>query len=56
MDITDKDDETTKMRRLDVAIIAGEYLVSKYPTFFFFSPEGKLVSIKLKDIKKVCRF
>ncbi len=43
MNRTDEDDNAIKSRYLDVAIIAGEYKVSKYPTYLFFSPDGKPV-------------
>ncbi|WP_346318081.1 thioredoxin family protein [Chitinophaga sp. YIM B06452] len=43
MDKTSIDDEAVKSWYDDAAAIAKEYSVRSYPTFLYFSPEGKLV-------------
>ena len=43
MDTSAKDDDLTKSRYVDAHKIMKQYSVTSYPTFLFFSPEGKLV-------------
>ncbi|MBC9934969.1 thioredoxin fold domain-containing protein [Chitinophaga qingshengii] len=45
MDKTPQDDEAVKSWYADAAAIAKEYSVMAYPTFLYFSPEGKLVHL-----------
>jgi thioredoxin-related protein len=43
MDETAADDEAVKSWRSDAAAIAKQYEVTAFPTYLFFSPDGKLV-------------
>ncbi|WP_142687913.1 thioredoxin family protein [Chitinophaga polysaccharea] len=46
MDKTSTDDEAVKSWYADAAAIAKKYGVRAYPTFLYFSPEGKLVHVE----------
>lgn len=46
MDKTSTDDEAVKSWYADAAAIAKECGVKAYPTFLYFSPEGKLVHVE----------
>lgn len=43
MDVTKNDDTTVKAWYSDAAKIAEQYGITAYPTFLFFSPDGRLV-------------
>ncbi|WP_423736555.1 thioredoxin family protein [Chitinophaga caseinilytica] len=45
MDRTAKDDEEVKARYADADFLAKEYAVMAYPTFLYFTPQGKLVHL-----------
>ncbi|NML22315.1 thioredoxin [Pseudoflavitalea sp. G-6-1-2] len=56
IDQTDKDNEEVKRFYEDAAFIAKEFNVQAYPTFLYFTPDGKLVHLFVGSTKEAKEF